>query len=372
MTSGEDRSKIIVTTTPWARVTPHLRELYGAMEEVGVQVRSDSLRHWAVRAAKAGDPDVFHLNWLDHLAGPTPVMTRAASAARLLLYLLIARIRRRRVWWTVHNVEPHDRPRAVLFATTQFLVFLLVDTVHFLSASAEAGFLSKYRVLWPLKGKTLVTTLPTDQRDSVPLMGGLQAERQGGIVTFVLYGNLRRAKAVVEVIESFSVASADSSLRRLIVAGTPVDVAYGNAILRASGASENIDTRLHFHDDTELDSLLAGSDWGVFLYDRVSNSGSIIHAFSVGLPALAYDLPFFQECFGPEPRPGVLVPYRRAMTGSDWDDLAELARSASHIVMRRRAVELAAEHSPAAVAAVLLDHFSTGDVRPITEGASCK
>ncbi|MCZ7629323.1 MAG: hypothetical protein M5U19_09760 [Microthrixaceae bacterium] len=157
------------------------------------------------------------------------------------------------------------------------------------------------------------------------------------------------------------------------MAGTPVDVDYEDAILKASSASDNIDTRLRFHDDADLDALLAGSDWGVFLYDRVSNSGSVIHAFSIGLPALAYDLPFFQECFGPEPRPGVLVPNRRKMTGSDWDDLAEQARSPSHLVMRRRAMEVAAQHSPAAVAAVLLDHFSSReDLRPNMEGASCK
>ena len=41
--------------------------------------------------------------------------------------------------------------------------------------------------------------------------------------------------------------------------------------------------------------LLGQADWGVFLYERTSNSGALVVALGAGVPAIASDLAYFRE-----------------------------------------------------------------------------
>ncbi len=350
-------SEVTVTTARWALTAAHLSDLYAAMGDQGVRIRSGSLGRWTFARATAGTSDVFHLNWLDHLAAPASVPRRAVMALRLVFYLTVARMRGRHVWWTVHNVEPHDRPNSKLFAATMPLAFVIVGTVHFLSDSAKVAFLAKYPPLRLMAGKTHVTPLPTNA------LGAGTAQRhkpqEPEPVTFLLFGILRRAKNVVQTISSFSAPSDGAHTRRLVVAGQPIDEEYAVRIAEAAEGSQNVEIHPRHHGDDELLQLLHEADWGVFLYERVSNSGALLAALDAELPAITSDHPFFREVFGAAPYPGEIVSSSRLMSGADWDRLSDVARTPAHRAMRQVARATADLHHPSAVASTLIDRLSS-------------
>ncbi|MCA0321954.1 MAG: FkbM family methyltransferase [Actinobacteria bacterium] len=352
-------TRLTVTTAEWAASERHLAALYAAMRDRGVAFRTATLRSWVLAPHGSGqDRHVYHLNWLDHLATRQPLARSAATLAKLAALLVLARCRGRRVWWTVHNVEPHD-PGADsrVFTAAMALTFGLADTVQFLSSSAELAFLNKFKPpLW-LRGKVLVTPLP------MVSIGPRQPSREArgdGPVTFLLFGKLRRAKNVVDTIQSFTQLGDGKTPRRLIVAGEPVDPAHEAAILDSAADAPNIELRLRRHTDDELLDLLVQADWGVFLYQRTSNSGALVASLGAGLPAIASDLAYFRELAESFPGAIELTPGSARVPSKMWDRWAAQAVSPEHEHARRSALKVAEAHHPGAVAATLADRLVTG------------
>lgn len=352
-----ESERIVITTPAWAMETPHLRELYDAMEGSGTTVRAGTLKQWVTQPKQyAGQRVVFHLNWLDHLASRGHLAQRVKSALRLLVYLLIARVRRRNIWWTIHNVEPHEYSKARIFAATQLLAFHLVSMPHFLSNSAQDAFLMKYRRFGVSRVKSLVTPLPTSHSRFTPAVPN-HGDSSHETATFLLFGILRRAKAVVETINSFGEPSLGYLKRSLVVIGEPDDEAYRREILLAAQHAPNVRAHLVRQSNAELADALSSADWGVFLYRKTSNSGALVAAMSAGLPVLATETTFFSEEFGEPPHPGQLVPLGAMPTGSDWDAWAALVDSPTHEDMRKTSKRMAERHDPEIVASLILSQF---------------
>ncbi|WP_345206228.1 FkbM family methyltransferase [Fodinibacter luteus] len=350
-----------MTTPEWANSEPHLAALYAAMSRQGVVLRTASLRSWVLAPNRSrAEREVYHLNWLDHLATPQPLVRSIATLTKLAVLLLLARCRGRKIWWTVHNVEPHDRsadPR--VFSAAMAVTFALADTVQFQSSSAEQAFLEKFRPLRRLRSKTVVTPLPM-----VSLNSSHRRPRPEGPVTFLLFGNLRRAKSVVEAIESFADVGGNGIPRRLIVAGQPVDEAYGAAICEAAAGAPNVELHLTRHTDEQLFDLLALADWGVFLYERTSNSGALVTCLGAGVPAIASDLAYFRELASAHPGAIEVTSGSGSPPPAMWDRWAAQAGSPRHEDARTSAIMVAEAHDPDTVAAMVIDRLLVGAPPP--------
>ncbi len=353
--------QLTVLTPEWARTAPHLSELYISMAEQGVSVRTSTLRAWALTPARTMPRcEVFHLNWLDHLAGRQQATQRAAWLMRLIGLLVLGRGRGRRVWWTVHNVEPHDRPNSRIFAVAMALTFTLANTVQFLSSSAEKAFFLKYPWLHRLRGKAIVTPLPAVSTESAIREQPDSHDRQptsDHVATFLLFGILRRAKNVVETIRSFAAHSPDLHLRRLVVAGQAVDLNYEAAIIDAAANSGSVELRLWRHSDEDLASLLWSADWSVFFYERTSNSGALITSLGEGLPAIASDLPYFNEIAAVSAGAVLLTAPADLVTPEMWDRWAAQRGSESHLAARRQALATAERHRADVVATRMIERL---------------
>ncbi len=346
-----------MTTAEWAGSEPHLAALYAAMSDQGVAFRTATLRSWVLAPIPLGqEREVYHLNWLDHLAIRQPLARSAATLAKLAGLLVLARCRGRRVWWTVHNVEPHDQSAdSRVFTVAMALTFTLADTVQFLSLSAERAFYTKFPPLHRLRAKALVTPLPMV---SVAPRWDFREPRSDGPVTFLLFGNLRRAKNAVQTIQSFVEAGDGAIQRRLIVAGEPVDSAYEAAIVDAANDASNVELRLRRHTEDELFDLLAQADWGVFLYERTSNSGALVTSLGVGVPAIASDLAYFRELAAACPGAVELASGSAPVSSRMWDRWAAQAVSPRHEDARHSALTIAEAHHPRTVAAIVTDRLA--------------
>lgn len=351
---------LVVTTSAWAHDSPPLARLYEALGAAGVEVRDGDLTTFVRAAPRAGGRrEVFHLNWIDHVAGGRPRALRAVAAAKLLAVLTVARLRRRHVWWTVHNLEPHERNRSATYAAVLPVVHLLVGTVHHLSETTRATFARRHPLVARL-GRTKVVTTPMPAsghhgRGAPPVPAGHP------IATFLVFGLLRPSKGVAELITSFVAAGATGPARRLVVAGAPVDERYGAALRAAAADDDRVDLRLRRLDDGELADTLASAHWAVLPYRRITNSAALVAALEAGLPVLGTDAPLFREVLAGHDRAGILFDLASAPTPDDWSGWATGALEPGHEERRAAARQVAARHDPAAVATTLVRHLSTID-----------
>lgn len=344
---------LLVTTSSWARRQPALSALYEAMEAGGCRIEHSTLSRFA-RGKAPQALEVFHLNWLDHLSRRGALVSRAIVSGKLLATLSLARLRRRRIWWTLHNLEPHENPESKLYRWILPCVFLLVWRVHLLSKVAEARLYERYPVLRRFSNKVMVSASPAATL-SITSSSGLGGERSG-MVRFVFFGVLRPAKQVVELVRSFVAATIpDDCMRILIVAGKPIDADYADQIRRAAKQSSAVDLRLERQSDDDLSSLISRADWCLFPYKSTTNSGALVTALQAGVPVLVTPLPYFQEILGTSPACGEYLPVHLcAIASSDWTRWADAAREPDFERCRAEARRLSAPFSPESVARELI------------------
>lgn len=351
---------LVVTTAAWAHDSPPLARVYEALVAAGVEVRDGDLSAFGRAAPRRdGRREVFHLNWIDHVAGGRPRALRAVAAAKLLAVLALARLRGRHVWWTVHNLEPHERNRSATYAAVLPVVHLLVGTVHHLSATTREAFARRHPLVARLGRHKVVTTPMPASGHHGAATGPAPAPPDPGVATFLAFGLLRPSKGVVELVDSFVAAGGAGPARRLVVAGAPVDERYAAALRTAAAGDARVDLRLGRLGDDELAATLASAHWAVLPYRRITNSAALVAALEAGLPVLGADAPLFREVLAGHDRAGTLFDPGRAPTTEDWSRWATAALEPEHDERRAAARQVAARHDPAAVAATLLRHLTT-------------
>ncbi len=94
----------------------------------------------------------------------------------------------------------------------------------------------------------------------------------------------------------------------LIIAGPPTDPPF-IAQLRARAGD---DPRIHFHvrtlDDQQIADLIHASDCALFPYRKITGSGALAAALTLGTGVVTSALPYFSETLAPEPLAGEQFP----------------------------------------------------------------
>src|ERR1700722_14493879 len=88
---------------------PVLLLLYNAMEKLGVRISSFSTKRlWR-------EPwDIWHLHWPEHILNGRSASGCAIELLKLWVKLKIAQFRKTRIFWTAHNLRPHERKYVLL------------------------------------------------------------------------------------------------------------------------------------------------------------------------------------------------------------------------------------------------------------------
>ncbi|MDE0805875.1 MAG: hypothetical protein OSA99_21440 [Acidimicrobiales bacterium] len=269
------------------RLNPYLALLAESQRaEFDVVVGVPSLRT-AVMSLGASLPDVLHLHWEGHWIARRTRSGSVLGFLRLALLVVLARLRGRRVIWTVHNVRSHDSPNPDL---ERLLQAALARVVSDITVHSESG------------RRTVADHLHLDLESVTVVHHGAYGGHPSGRVprdtkiTFLTLGLLRPYKRLVELVES--VAACDTDVR-LVISGPAIDDAYSSEVERAASQVDGIDLRLGEQDDSDLADLFASAD--VFLLGAQGQltSGSAILAASYGVPVMAPRSSFLDDTFGP-------------------------------------------------------------------------
>ena len=277
--------------------------LYDSLEKRGAQVSSFSTRDLFFNSW-----DVWHLHWpVESIV----VRRRGVRFLRLMLFWLelkVARLKKTRIFWTVHNLRPHERNHPLL---EQIIWRIFLPNVDGIICMSELGQRQLFRQ-HPRSRSIPTFTIPHGHyRGAYPdvlsrdqARGALGIPRHEFVIVFI--GQIRAYKGVVQLIRCFSDARLANS--RLLVAGVAND-AMARKMKKAAGVNANVKLVFEFVERNDVQKYLKAADLVVLPYTEVLNSGSAILALSFDRPILV-------------PSQGALAELRNVV-GPKWVSLYE-------------------------------------------------
>lgn len=273
--------------------------LYDALEKRGLQVSSFSPRkllfqHW----------DVWHLHWPQDIVSGKGTGSAIVRLVKFWLALKLARFKKVKIFWTVHNLRPHERDHPLLERVYWHIFLPNVDGIICMSDAGRELLIAEQ----PRAKSIRMFTVPHGHyKGAYPdAMSKDQARRALGlspdsfVVTYI--GQIRPYKGVSRLIRRFVEANMEDA--QLLVAGRPANEAIKGEIEQAAGRGSNVSLFLDFVEKNDLQKYLRAADLVALPYTEILNSGSSILALSFDRPVLA-------------PNRGALAELRN-IVGPDW------------------------------------------------------
>lgn len=273
----------VIFAPDWRKGVPYQRLLAENLENQGVHVSflSEYKRVFPLwRVMRERSCDVLHLHW------PEAYFTSGTGLdwfrrARFRLDLAQA-TRRCALVVTAHNLQPHDRRGDIFIFGNSRAAFRRAAAVIAHSPQAREELitrcgLDRERVHVVAHGDLAAAMPAPSSRAEARSQLALRDER-----ICLMFGVVQPYKGLEEVLECWRQHSPDTLL---VIAGEPVNAAYGEQIERAAhGLRARL--RLARLDDKELALWLSAADCVLFNYREVFTSGAAALARSWGVPIL--------------------------------------------------------------------------------------
>jgi beta-1,4-mannosyltransferase len=264
----------------WPASKPETGNPYTGLLAGALERRGASVDEFSPGRVVHGRYDVWHLHW------PERVANRLLRVPVFVALVLLARARRMRLVWTVHNIEGHAcRHPRVERGLMRWLSHRL-DGIVALSA-AGAGLAQRR---YPALDGSPVAVVPHGhyvgryrngiRREVARFL--LQLATSDRVVAFV--GRIAPYKGVDRLVREFAQLEDDDV--RLVVAGQVATPQLRESIEEAAGADGRIRLFLDEVTDEELQVFLNAADVVALPYERMLNSGSALLALSFGRPVL--------------------------------------------------------------------------------------
>ena len=270
---------------------PYQDMLYGGLGEMGAVAvpTMEAFDPAGLGDFTRADTRVFHIHWTAPILGPATSGVDATARVRQALAGLDA-FRRGggRLIWTVHNALPHEcRHQAQEVELRQGLADR-ADVVHVMCASTAEAVSGLY-------------SLPADRTVVIPHSSFLgvygdaldraTARRYLGVdkddIVLLAIGGIRRYKGIDRLLDAFDQALRAERRLRLVVAGRPGRFDEVGELEKRCRQHRRVISRFERIEDADLQVYLKGSDVAVLPHRAVLNSGSLLLAYTFGLPVIA-------------------------------------------------------------------------------------
>ncbi len=303
---------------------PYQRLLYAAMPGIAAQA-GDLDAALALRAATAPElPVIFHLHWEEAVYAAATSTEEAAELSTAFVERLEAFLTAGGyLVWTVHNVVPHENRFPTVHERLVEALIRRAHLIHVHNRFAERkmrarGAPGRRLLLLPHGNYDGLWDVPIEPREARAALGLTESRTVFGLV-----GAIRPYKGARGLVSAF--AELPRHRARLLLAGRqlpPLSLGSLPADLR-----EEILVVDRFLADEELATAVRACDFLVLPYRRITTSGSILLAFSLGVPVIVPDLPVLAELVEHGVN-GYLYPWRRRH--GLRNALLEALRSSAH------------------------------------------
>jgi len=291
-------------------------------------------------------PDIFYFDWIErYYIGRNPVVTLVKTVTFYLDVLLVAKLFRRRIYWTVHNLHSHEQSiseRRELFMQRFFARQAIRIRVFSKSAIGRVSSRLKVapaRLLVLPEGNYIGYYSNRILRDVARDNLKLSAD------DFVLLwlGNIRPYKGLSELVAVFrKVARANW---RLVIAGKPFIESYANEVTNLVQGDKRIDFYPHFIAENDLQTYYNAADVVVLPFVDIENSASLTMSMGFRKPVVAPNLGVIGERLHRQAElvyvPGGLASTLEKLAGLSPARLTEIGQANFEEVQRHRWSDIA-------------------------------
>jgi beta-1,4-mannosyltransferase len=265
---------------------PYVNLLYDAL------VDADDLIvvNFTWRRAMTSRFDVLHLHWPDWTLRDSSISRSLLKLAGLTVILVRARLLRRGVTWTVHNLRPHNfsGPRRERYLYRLLKKFVSLQ-IHLTSATE----LEMAKTRHPAVGTphTVIPhgLYPTSVAARLARRSNeTQTAEKPPIVAFI--GTVSEYKGVTSLIEAVTSITRPVSL---IIAGEPSSPSYAGKLKEMAQSLPNVRLDFRRFPEKELLDVVCMADLVVLPFIAGLNSGSAMLALGAGTPILVPSTPTF-------------------------------------------------------------------------------
>lgn len=234
---------------------------------------------------------IIHFHWTH------PYVLRGTFSAVVVkicyfLYKLITLEKNKRIIWTVHNLNNHNRKYARLenFFIKKFVHLVDGFSVHneYTKTQLQKRFNIASRKIFLIPHANYIDVYPsgTDNMARVQTMLGLKvgAEKR----TFMLFGHIRAYKGALDVISAFKVL--DTNKNQLIICGKMGDDQDLQTLEKEIIGSKNIYIYPKFVPHEDINAFFDLADVMLYPYKDITTSGSLLLGMSFGKPCLCADV----------------------------------------------------------------------------------
>jgi beta-1,4-mannosyltransferase len=256
--------------------------LYKAMADLNVEIKS-----FRVRRLIFGTWDIWHLHWpAEHIQLDHRKLHVIFRLFAFWVKVKIAKVKSVKIFWTVHNLSPHEIRHPALHKVFWRMFLPNVDGLILMSSSAEEIIRCEY--LLSESCQTFVIPhghyrgLYPDSIDRMAARERLGLAHSDFVILF--FGLIRAYKNVPNLIRCFRVASIPGSC--LVVAGKPWDNDVVVRTLEATAGDPNIRLNLESVSQEFVQYYLRAADLIALPYTKLLNSGAALLALSFDRPVL--------------------------------------------------------------------------------------
>lgn len=259
----------------------YARDFASSIAANGAEVTEFSLGAWKFGLCES---DFLLVHWPEAAAQGRYGVFRRASFILWVISVWVFRLRGGTVAWVFHNERPHDEEK--FFVERYLMAF--VPAVDLLMSPSHTGLdiaERKYRRLRPAV-REIARLGEYERRFSSREVVSADSSRK----TLVTFGHLRPYKGLDALIDSFPRSDID-----LLIVGKCNSVSAERNLIRRCETHENIELRLGYLSDEELEEVLACADGAVFAMRDSLHSGAVLRARSAGLPTLVSSVGAMRE-----------------------------------------------------------------------------
>jgi beta-1,4-mannosyltransferase len=275
------RADVTVAYIPWYPTNPYQIRLRDELAAMGVRVHSGVLSLRTLRALVRGrGPAIAHIHWPHGT-----YMDQYARYPFVIFHLLLYRLIRNNVIWTVHELEFYETRYPLL---DRFMVrFLMVICRQLIVHSDYSAKLVRERYCFKreivtLRHPSFIECYPND-------IAPVDARARLGLATtttaYLFLGHIKPYKGVESLIETFK--RIDARDTALMIVGQPFDAETAARIRSMAADDPRIRLVLTYVPDEDLQIYMQASDVVVFPFRQMHTSGSVLLAMSFGKPVVA-------------------------------------------------------------------------------------
>lgn len=275
----------------WSQGNPYQILLKKGLEEQGISVfikdypRKIFPLNRLINASPA--VSVIHLHWVNSLVDPIAWcdnrFKRAFKLTLLATDIFFARLRRRRIIWTVHNLVSHESKNSEREILARRIIALMCSHILVHSTSALRLLERTYRL--PLEKKATVTPhgnydgcYPGDRAIAEKLRHKYLITENDIVVLF--FGAIRPYKGIERLLSAF--LSIRKTGIKLLIAGNVTDATLSQAIYDAVKNNNQIVPAIGFVPENEVESFFSLADIVALPFERTLTSGSATLACTMG------------------------------------------------------------------------------------------